>query len=145
MFGEQYTNAVKESAIKSLKETIKASPVGNVLGQGDCEIKGNSVLNVTRDKWHSPEPLAILYSLYKFSEKSDNYYNFTISDLLDDSKERIGLSPALLFGLDKSVLKTILQGLSHDYNDFIKVTFNKDLENINLNNAKTSLDITRLY
>lgn len=145
MFGDQYTTTVKESAIKSLKETIKASPVGSVLGQGDCEIKGNSVLNVTRSKWQSPEPLAILYCLYKFAEKSDNYYNFTLSDLLDDSRERIGLSPAKLFGLDKATLKPMLQGLSHDYNEYIKVTFNKDLENINLNNTKTSLDIVKLY
>ena len=145
MFGEQYTATVKESAIKSLKETIKASPVGSVLGQGDCEIKGNSVLNVTKSKWQSPEPLAILYCLYKFAEKSDNYYNFTLSDLLDDSRERVGLSPAKLFGLDKATLKPMLQGLSHDYNEYIKVTFNKDLENINLNNSKTSLDIVMLY
>lgn len=145
MFGDLYTNTVKESAIKSLKETFKASLVGSVLGQGDCEMKGNSVLNVTRGKWYSPEPLVILYTLYKFAEKSDNYYNFTLSDLLDDSRERVGLSPAKLFNIDKNTLKPMLQGLSHDYNDYIKVTFNKDLENINLNNAKTSLDILKLY
>jgi phosphoadenosine phosphosulfate reductase len=145
MFGDLYTNSVKESAIKSLKETLKASMIGSVLSQGECEMKGNSVVNVTRGKWHCPEPLAILYTLYKFAEKSDNYYNFTLSDLLDDSKERVGLSPAKIFNIDRNTLKPILQGLSHDYYDYVKVIFNKDLENINLDNTKTSLDILKLF
>ena len=145
MLGDLYTNTVKESAISSLKETIKASPIGWGLGLGDCEMKGKSVITVTRGRWTSPEPLAILYSLYIFAEKSDKYYNFTITDLLCDSPDRVGLSPNILFNIDKENLKQMLQGLSHDYNDYIKVTFNKDLENVNLNNLKTSLDVAKLF
>ncbi len=145
LFGDVYTNTVKESAISSLKETIKASPIGKELGQGECIMKGKSVLSVTRGKWKSPESLAILYSLYKFAEKQDRYYNFTLTDLISDSSDRIGLSPSILFGMNKENLQQMLQGLSHDYNDFIKVNFNKDLDNINLNNTKTTIDVVKLF
>jgi len=145
LLGDGFPETTKKNALSSLKETLKASPIGANLGQGECEMKGKNVVAVTRGVWQSPEPLAILYSLYKFAENSDMYYNFTLSDLLDDSEERIGLSPNILFGIDRTVLQPILQGLAHDYNDYIKVTFNKGLENINLNREKTSIDIVKLY
>ena len=145
LLGDNFSETTKKNALSSLKETLKTSPIGVDLGQGDCEMKGKTVVAVTRGTWQSPEPLAILYSLYKFAEKSDMYYNFTLSDLLDDSDERIGLSPNILFGIDKAALKPMLQGLAHDYTDYIKVTFNKDLENININKEKTSIDIVKLY
>jgi phosphoadenosine phosphosulfate reductase len=75
----------------------------------------------------------------------DNYHSFTLSDLLDDSDERVGLSPAILFGIDRTVLQPILQGLAHNFSDYIRVNFNKDLENIDLNREKASLDIVKLY
>lgn len=144
LLGDEYTPSVKKSAIQSLKETIKSSPIGWALGQGECEMKGNSVVSITRYGWSNPEPLAILYSLYKFAEKSDRYYSFTLTDLIDNSQERVGISPTQLYNIEKEKLERIILSLSHDYNDFIKVAFNKDLDSIYLENQKTSLDVVDL-
>jgi phosphoadenosine phosphosulfate reductase len=143
--GEQYSLSVKNSALLSLKETLKTSPIGNELGVGICEMKGNQVLSVTRTTWQNPEPLAILYSLYKFAEASDHYYSFTLTDLMDDSPERPGISPAQIFGLSRETLQQLMYQLSLNYGEFISVVFNKDLESIYLNNEKTSLDVTELF
>lgn len=145
LLGDQYSVSVKESAISSLKETLKASPLGQVLGVGHCEMKGNTVITITKSVWENPEPLAILYSLYKFAETSDRYFSFTLTDLLADSPERPGISPTKLFNISRETLQRILYQLSHDHSDFIKVVFNKDLDNIYLNNEKTSLDVVELF
>lgn len=144
LLGDIYSPSVKDSAIASLKETMKSSPIGWTLGQGDCEMKGNSVVSITRTGWRNPEPLAILYSLYMFAEKSDNYYSFTLVDLLNDSSDRVGISPAQLFNIDKERLKQIMLILSHDYNDYIKISFTRDLENVTLNSQKTLQDVINL-
>jgi phosphoadenosine phosphosulfate reductase len=145
LLGEQYSISIKDSAISSLKETFKASPIGKVLGVGDCEMKGNAVISITKKTWHNPEPLAILYSLFKFAEASDRYYSFTLTDLLADSPERSGISPEKLFNISRETLQQILFQLSHDYSGFIKVVFNKDLDNIYLSSEKTSLDVAGLF
>ena len=128
-----------------MKETLKASPIGIVLGAGDCEMKGNNVISISKTTWGTPEPLAILYSLYKFAEVSDRYFSFTLTDLMADSPERPGISPVKLFNISRETLQQILFQLSHDCSGFIKVAFNKDLENIYLNGEKTSLDVADLF
>ncbi|GAP40937.1 phosphoadenosine phosphosulfate reductase domain-containing protein [Flexilinea flocculi] len=134
-----------KNALSSLKDTLKSSPIGPLLGQGTCQINGKVITTITRMGWLNPDPLAILYSLYKFAEISDNYFSFTLSDLLADSPERPGISPAKLFNISRETLQRMLYQLSHDHSDFIKVVFNKDLDNIYLNNEKTSLDVVELF
>ena len=69
----------------------------------------------------------------RFAEKMDKMYSFTLSDLLDDCDDREGLSPRLIFGIDREALKPILQGLANNYSDYIQVDFNKGImENIDL-------------
>jgi phosphoadenosine phosphosulfate reductase len=145
LLGEEYTLSVKESAIASLKETMKTSPIGSVLNVGICEMKGNHVTSITKTTWKEPEPLAILYSLFKFAEASDRYYSFTLTDLLAYSPEQTGISPVQLFNISRDTLQQILFQLSQDNRDYIKVVFNKDLENIYLNSEKTSLDVAKLF
>ncbi len=145
LLGEQYSVSVKNSAISSLKETLKTSPLCSELGICICEMKGNNVVSITKSSSANPEPRAILYSLYKFSEASDRIYSFTLTNLFEDLPGHEGISPSKLFNLTPDTLQKILYQLSLDYSDFIKVVFNKDLENIYLNNKKTSLDVTELF
>ena len=129
-----------------MKSTLRASPVGEELGQGFCEVKGNSVVSITRTPWQNPEPLVILYSLYQFAEHAENLHSFTLTDLLDDSDEREALSPKILFGLDEETLRSLLQGLANDYPDFVRGDFTKGIQqNIFLNAAKTSADVIQLF
>lgn len=144
IMGDEYTESVRKSAIQSLKETIKTTPIGWALGQGECEMKGKSVISINKYGWNNPEPLAILYCLYKFAEISDEYYSFTLTDLIDDKQERLGISPSQLYNIKRDYLEKLLISLSHDHSDFIKVNFNKDLDSVYLDSQKNSLDVVDL-
>ena len=144
LLGDDYTPSTKDNAVDTLVKTFRYSPIGTELGAGICQMKGKSVVSITRTSWQSQEPLAILYSLYKFAEKCDGHYGFTLSYLCDDSVEREGISPTRIFGISEEVMKGILVGLSRNYPDFIGVEFQKDLNNIDLHRSKTSLDVLKI-
>lgn len=149
LLGDDYSQTVKKNALSSLKETLRLSPIGDVLLQGRCEMKGKIVTEITRESWYDIEPLVVLYSLYLFAEHIEGgMYSFTLSDFLDDSDDREALSVNAIFGIDKETVKPILQGLANDYSEFIRVDFNKGImENIDLpagKVGKTSLDILSL-
>ena len=148
ILGDDFSATVKKNALSSLKETLRLSPIGWLLQQGECDVKGKNIVSITKGVWDSPEPLAVLYCLYKFAEKMDGLYSFTLTDLLDDSDDREGLSPRIIFGIDRETLKPILQGLANNYSDYIQVDFNKGImENIDLpagKKGKTAEDILAL-
>ncbi|KJU83050.1 phosphoadenosine phosphosulfate reductase [Candidatus Magnetobacterium bavaricum] len=144
MLGQRHSISTRENAVASLKETFKTSPIGVELGVGVYEMKGRVVTTVVRTAWKEPEPLVILYSLYKFAETGYGYHSFTFAELLNDNGERAGISPVGIFGIEKEGLKQTLQCLSIDYPEFINVAFNKDLDNINLRKERTSIDVLKL-
>ena len=120
-------------------------------GIPEIEIKENrngeikkSMKSILRLPWKSPEPVVILYSLYKFAEACGGYYQFTLSRILDYDVESDGISPAEIFGLDRSTMEKLLTGLSINHPDFITAQFNLDLDTITLNADKTSLDVLAL-
>lgn len=133
MLGDDLKERTRKNALASLKDTLKSSPIGWLLGQGELETKGRQVISITKNGWADPEPIVILYTLYLFAEKMDGMYSFTLTDLLEDSDDRKGLSPCAIFGVEREVLKPILQGLANTYSDYIQVNFNKGImENIDL-------------
>lgn len=101
--------------------------------------------SIQRESWENPVPEVILYSLYKFAEACDGYYQFSLETLLDNSIERNGVSPTRIFGLDRDTMVRILNGLSINYPEFISVSFTLDLDNITLREDKTSEDILSLF
>jgi len=145
LFGEDYKPSTKDNAVNSLVNIFRYSPIGAEIGVGICEIKGNSVKSITRSIWNNPDPLVILYSLYKFAEKCEGHYSFTLSYLCDESIKRSGISPSKIFGISQTVLKRKIQNLATDHGDFISAAFNKDLDNIDLAKEKTSLDVLKLF
>jgi phosphoadenosine phosphosulfate reductase len=86
----------------------------------------------------------VLYSLYRFAEQCDNYKEFTLAWLINNSIERTGISPSQLYGLDYEEMKSILMGLSARYPDFIHASFTNDLDKISLTD-KTSQDVLKLF
>lgn len=148
MLGDDYSETTKKNALAAMKDTIKSSPIGDILGQGYCEMKGKQIVSLTRLGWQDPEPIVILYNLYQFAEHMDSLYSFTLSDLLMDSDEREALSPQILFRVGAEELKPILQGLANNYPEYITVDFNKGImENIDLpagKNGKTAIDVLSL-
>ena len=95
--------------------------------------------------WEEPIPEVILYSLYRFAEACDGYYQFSLSTLMDDTLERDGISPTRIFGIDKDKMIQLLNNLSTHYPEFIRASFTLDLETITLSADKTAEDVLELF
>lgn len=140
-------SGVKERGAKSVSgayRRILALPFGSSLGLGEVRTSGKT-FSIVRGHWSSPVPEVILYSLYKFAEGCGDYYQFSLSTLMDDTIERSGVSPTRIFGLDRDTMIRLLNGLSSKYPDFISASFTLDLETITLNQEKTSADVLGLF
>ena len=116
----------------------------NEVGMGIGEKEKRRFISLQRTPWVNPDSLAVLYSLYKFAEACGEYYQFTLSRLLNYDIESNGVSPTQIFGIEREKMQKILNGLSINYPEYITVSFTLDLDNITLNNEKKSSDVLKL-
>lgn len=152
-YGKDYTlsllvaDGAKESWVKDIWSSfarLADLPLGTV-GFGYPSKEKDRMVAITRMPWQNPNPLVILYSLYKFAEGCGDYYQFTLSRLLNHDIDSDGISPTEIFGLDRNQMEKILNGLTINYPDFINASFTLDLDNITLNSEKTSQDVLSLF
>lgn len=156
-FGEEYSkdytlsllveDGAKESWVKDIWSSFSRLvelPLGNI-GIGSAVKEKNKMVGIIRTPWQNPDPRVILYSLYKFAEECGNYYQFTLSRLLNHDIDSDGVSPTQIFGLEREQMEQLLNGLSINYPDFINVSFTHDLDNITLRSEKTSKDVLSLF
>ncbi|MCL1794774.1 MAG: phosphoadenosine phosphosulfate reductase family protein [Oscillospiraceae bacterium] len=129
-----------KSIVKSYKRLVEL-PLGTNLHFGYVTDDGDLV----RTKCSVSDPRVVLYGLFKFAEKCNDYKGFTLATLLNDSIERDGVSPTRIFGLDRDDMKPILLGLSAKYPEFIVASFTHDLEKITLAEDKSSQDVLDLF
>ena len=54
------------------------------------------------------------------------------------------MDPVTVYALEEDAFKDMLRQLANEYPDFIKIAFVADLDNITLNNKKTSLEVVDL-
>lgn len=107
--------------------------------------KGKQVDTLSRSKTTLTDNRVVLYSLYKFAEACEGYYQFTLTRLLDHTIESAGISPTQIFGFDRDDMEKILLGLTANYPDFINATFTHDLDKVTLRDDKTSTDVLGLF
>lgn len=141
------SDGAKESWVKDIWSSfarLVELPFSQV-GFGFATKEKNKLISITRTPWQNPDPRVILYSLYKFAENCGDYYQFTLSRLLNHNIDSDGVSPTEIFGLDREQMEKILNGLSVNYPDFITASFTLDLDNITLRNNKTSKDVLELF
>lgn len=152
-YGKDYTlsllvaDGAKESWVKDIWSSftrIADLPLGTV-GFGYPSKEKGRMVAITRIPWKNPNPLVILYSLYKFAEACGDYYQFTLSRLLNHDIDSDGVSPTEIFGLDRNQMEKILNGLTINYPDYINASFTLGLDNITLNSEKTSQDVLSLF
>jgi phosphoadenosine phosphosulfate reductase len=129
------------SSIISSYKRLTETPLGTVLHFGDVSDEGDLV----RTSCSVTDPRVVLYGLFKFAEKCNDYKEFTLATLLNDSIERDGVSPTRIFGLTREDAMPVLLGLSTKYPEFIQVSFTHDLEKITLLSDKTSQDVLGLF
>jgi phosphoadenosine phosphosulfate reductase len=125
------------NAYKRLVET----PLGTSLHWGYVTDDGELV----RTKCSVSDPRVVLYGLFKFAEKCNDYKEFTLAMLLNDSIDRDGISPTRIFGLDREDMTPLLLGLTAKYPEFITASFTHDLEKITLAEDKSSSDVLKLF
>ena len=116
-------------------------PLGTKLNFGHVTDSGDLV----RTTCSVSDSRVILYALYKFAEKCNDYKEFTLNELLSDNIDRDGISPTRILGLDREQMIPLLLGLSAKYPDFINATFTNDLDKISLKDSQTSEDVLKLF
>ena len=129
-----------KSIVKSFKRLTEI-PLGTNLRFGYVTDDGDLV----RTKCSVSDPRVVLYGLYKFAEKCNDFKEFNLATLLNDSIDRDGVSPTRIFGLDRDDMTPLLLGLSARYPEFITASFTHDLEKITLAKDKTSSDVLELF
>ena len=152
--GEDATKKAKGEFWNGFKTILDTNPAFQRIGfgvpditskenkNGDIRKKLNSIM---RTPWQNPDPRVILYSLYKFAEACGDYYQFTLTRLLNHEIDSDGVSPTEIFGIGREDMERILSGLSINYPEFINASFTLDLDNINLKSDKTSADVLTLF
>ncbi|HPH53001.1 MAG TPA: phosphoadenosine phosphosulfate reductase family protein [Bacteroidales bacterium] len=149
MLDDSMSKNSRSHIVSAYKNILISIPqFGTEIGLGSCNYdlkNGKRFWNsVVRLPWQNPNPLVILYSLYKFAEACGDYHQFTLSRLLTHEIDSDGISPTEIFGLGRDQMEKILNGLSINYPDFINASFTLDLDNITLNSEKTSQDVLSL-
>jgi phosphoadenosine phosphosulfate reductase len=129
-----------KSIVKAFKR-LTETPLGTNLRFGYVTDEGELV----RTKCSITDPRVVLYGLFKFAEKCNNYKEFTLATLLNDSIDRDGIGPTRIFGLDRNDMTPILLGLSAKYPEFITASFTHDLEKITLAEDKSSQGTLDLF
>jgi len=129
-----------KSIVKSFKR-IAETPLGTKLKF--CYVSDNG--DLIRTACMVSDPRVILYALYKFAEKCNDYKEFTLNTLLSDNIDRDGISPTRIFGIDRETMIPLLLGLTARYPDFINATFANDLDKISLKDDQTSEDVLKLF
>ena len=152
-YGKDYTlsllvaDGAKESWVKDIWSSfarLADLPLG-IVGFGYPSKEKGRMVAITRMPWKNPNPIVILYGLYKFAEACGDYYQFTLSRLLNHDIDSDGVSPTEIFGLDRNQMEKILNGLTINYPDYINASFTLDLDNITLNSEKTSQEVLSLF
>ena len=128
-----------KSIIKSFKRITETS-IGTVLSFGYMTDEQDLI----RTKCSLSDNRVVLYALYRFAEKCNDFKEFTLAWLMNDSIDRDGISPTRIFGLDYEEMKSILLGLSAKYPEFIDATFTNDLDKITIKD-KTAQDVLNLF
>lgn len=144
MLGDNYSKSNRENAITALTETLRHSPIGSALKQGlPVELTKNT-FSYIREGWDYPDAVALLYSLYLYSEHIGRK-TFTLTELANShaNPEARGISPHDIYGIDVKEFKEMVQGLAMTYPDYIRVSFVANLDNIILEEYK-SIDILEL-
>ena len=129
-----------KSIVKSFKRLTEI-PLGTNLHFGHVTDDGDLV----RTKCSVSDPRVVLYGLFKFAEKCNDFKEFTLATLLNDNIDRDGISPTRIFGLDRDDMTSFLLGLSAKYPEFISASFTHDLEKISLAKDKISSDVLDLF
>ena len=111
------------------------------VGMGEAVKEKSKIVAIYRTPWENVDDRVVLYSLYKFAEACGNRRQFSLSELMNDSIEREGVSPTQIFGLDKDTMEKVLNGLTFNYPDLIEARFTLGLDSITLKSDMSAAEL----
>ena len=137
-----YSEGTLNNPFSALINTLDCSTIlGERLGQGILEKKGKAAVSINRTGVSQISHSVLLYSLFKFAQKS-NTYNMILSDLYQD---RTSYTPYRLFGIPKEALSRLLLSLQEHKSRLVRVEFNANLDNIFLNKDYSAFEALKTY
>lgn len=134
------SESTRRNAVKALYTLLTETPLASGLGLAEklsTEEATNGVF--LKRGWQEPNPVAVLYSLYRYAEKTGRY-ELTVSELYGEAEE----GPYILFGTERETLVAILRGLSLEKNDLIRTDIVRDLDNIFLDRNRKAIEVLDL-
>lgn len=136
--GEAYSKSERlcKNAISALFGLLTKTPLGKELGLGEKLEPERRADALYKKGWLSPDPVAVIYSLYRYAEKTGRY-DLTVSELYESAKE----GPYVLFGIGRETLEGILKGLSARDDGLIRVNIVRDLDNIFLDRTRKAVEV----
>ena len=111
------------------------------VGMGETVKEKSKIVAIYRTPWENVDDRVVLYSLYKFAEACGNRRQFSLSELMNDSIEREGVSPTQIFGLDNDTMEKVLNGLTFNYPDLIEARFTLGLDSITLKSDMSAAEL----
>jgi phosphoadenosine phosphosulfate reductase len=125
-----------EVALTALFNTFKESPLDKEMNIAEL-IKNSGKTDVLRQPYNDISPVAVAYSLYRYAENKKRYA-LTVSELYDTKQPE---SVYRQFGVSRERFETILRTLKEDKNRVLNADLNMGLDNINLREDLSSMDI----
>ena len=111
--------------------------IGGTIKQGVITAKGNAVSSILRQPYNDISPITVAYSLYRYAESKKRYF-LTVSEFYADGQTE---GVYRQFGVSKERFETILRTLKENKNRFLNVDLNMGLDNINLREDLSSMDV----
>ena len=139
MLPDNLSLSTRRNAVTALVGLLRDTPIGTVLGAGDVTMRGREVASISKLGWGEPEPLAILYSLYRYAEEVGRP-SLALSELY----EKPVAGPYALFGTSRDTLRRHLNGISSRWPDWLSFEGVRDLDNIFLAEQRRASDVLEL-
>ena len=137
--GQDAPNRTDTNAVSSLISTFTKSPIGDVLNQG-FESKINKEKTYSRGAPQEIPDLAILYTIYRYAARNERK-RFIVSEFIKNKE----VTPHWVFCLDYSVIKAALIRLASKYPELVHIEFSGNLDNVNLSESETAIDVVKRY
>lgn len=127
------------NAVKALFSLLTKTPLGRGLGMGEEVDLDKPTGALYKRGWQDANPVAVLYSLYRYAEKTGRY-ELTVRELYEGAEE----GPYTVFGVRREILEGMLRGLAARYDDLIRVNIVRDLDNIFLDRTRRAVEVLDL-
>jgi len=134
------SESTRRNAVKALHGLLTKTPLATGLGLAEQLSSEKATKGVFLKKgWKEPSPVSVLYSLYRYAEKTGRY-ELTVSQLYEKADE----GPYVVFGTERETLAAILRGLSVTKADLIRTDIVRDLDNIFLDRNRKAIEVLDL-